>query len=255
MNNPTVLTLEGSAIVNALTPGNLNVRTTLSPGTSVVRGLFIEVFLTAFLMLSIFLLAAEKHKATFIAPVGIGLALFVAELFGVYWTGGSLNPARSFGPSVVQRKFNGYDWIYWVGPGVGSILAAGFYKLLKFLQYETVLGPESDGAKLTPTISGATAVDEERNIESGNVDIQGPGLGDLLTRGESIPSTHTSPVEARLIAIESMLANLSAKTGHAQAPMAQEPVATVNVNHTRLGQTYQPTTDASGELSERAIPA
>lgn len=33
-------------------------------------------------------------KATFIAPVGIGLAIFVAELMGVYFTGGSLNPAR-----------------------------------------------------------------------------------------------------------------------------------------------------------------
>jgi aquaporin related protein len=59
-------------------------------------------------MLAILLLAAEKHKATYIAPVGIGLALFVAELFGVYYTGGSLNPARSFGPAVVLRDFSSY---------------------------------------------------------------------------------------------------------------------------------------------------
>lgn len=66
------------------------------------------MFLTALLMLAILLLAAEKNKATFIAPIGIGLALFVAELLGVYYTGGSLNPARSFGPSVVLRTFNNY---------------------------------------------------------------------------------------------------------------------------------------------------
>lgn len=59
-------------------------------------------------MLAILLLAAEKHKATFIAPIGIGLALFVAELLGVYYTGGSLNPARSFGPDVVLGQFAGY---------------------------------------------------------------------------------------------------------------------------------------------------
>jgi aquaporin related protein len=59
-------------------------------------------------MLSILLLAAEKHKATFIAPVGIGLALFVAELLGLYYTGGSVNPARSFGPSVVLLQFSSY---------------------------------------------------------------------------------------------------------------------------------------------------
>lgn len=50
--------------------------------------------------------------ATFIAPVGIGLALFVAELVGVYYTGGSLNPARSFGPCVVTGIFDQEHWIY-----------------------------------------------------------------------------------------------------------------------------------------------
>ena len=57
------------------------------------------------------LLAAEKHKATYLAPVGIGLSLFIAELMSVYYTGGSLNPARSFGPSVVLRTFETYHWM------------------------------------------------------------------------------------------------------------------------------------------------
>lgn len=68
---------------------------------------------------------------------GIGLALFIAELTGVYFTGGSLNPARSFGPCVVLHEFNGYHWIYWLGPILGSIIAAGFYKFIKVLEYET----------------------------------------------------------------------------------------------------------------------
>ena len=58
------------------------------------------------------MLAKEKHKATFIAPVGIGLALFIAELVGVFYTGGSLNPARSFGPCVVTKSFDPEHWIY-----------------------------------------------------------------------------------------------------------------------------------------------
>ena len=40
------------------------------------------MFLTAELELTILFLAAEKQKATFVAPVAIGLALFVAELAG-----------------------------------------------------------------------------------------------------------------------------------------------------------------------------
>ena len=41
------------------------------------------MFLTAELIFVIFMLAAEKNRATFIAPLGIGLALFVAELSGM----------------------------------------------------------------------------------------------------------------------------------------------------------------------------
>jgi aquaporin related protein len=55
----------------------------------------------------------------------------------VFFTGGSLNPARSFGPAVVNREFAPYHWIYWLGPVLGSIIAAGFYKFIKILEYET----------------------------------------------------------------------------------------------------------------------
>jgi len=65
---------------------------------------------------------------------------------GVYFTGGSLNPARTFGPAVVLHSFDGYHWIYWIGPLLGAILAVGFYRLIKVLEYETANpGAESDG--------------------------------------------------------------------------------------------------------------
>lgn len=82
-----------AAVVSTLFPGSLSVTTTLGGSTSIARGLFIEMFLTAQLVFTIFMLAAEKHKGTFLAPIGIGLALFIAELSGVYFTGG---PSPSF---------------------------------------------------------------------------------------------------------------------------------------------------------------
>ncbi|CAK3780552.1 related to aquaporin [Lecanosticta acicola] len=129
--------MAASGVVQALFPGPMAVSTSLSAGTSVVRGLFIEMFLTAELVITIFMLAAEKHKGTFIAPIGIGLSLFIAELAGVFYTGGSLNPARSFGPCVVLGNWPGYHWIYWLGPALGSLLAVGFYRFVKALEYET----------------------------------------------------------------------------------------------------------------------
>ncbi len=61
----------------------MSVATTLSHDTSIVQGLFIEMFLTALLVITILMLAVEKSRTTFIAPVGIGLALFVAHLTGM----------------------------------------------------------------------------------------------------------------------------------------------------------------------------
>lgn len=142
-----------SGVVSAMMPNVLAVKTELGGGTTVVQGLFIEVccehlflsiltrgqmFLTAELVFTIFMLATEKHEGTFIAPVGIGLSLFVAELMGVFYTGGSVNPARSFGPAVVTKSFTSYHWIYWIGPILGAMLASVFYLLIKALEYESV---------------------------------------------------------------------------------------------------------------------
>ena len=127
-----------AAVVSAMFPGELNVSTTLGDDVSIAQGVFMEMFLTSMLIITIFMLAAEKHKATFLAPIGIGLALFVAELVGVFYTGGSLNPARSFGPCVVTRNFPGYHYIYWFGPIMGTLLAYGVYKIIKMVEYQTV---------------------------------------------------------------------------------------------------------------------
>ncbi|KAI4206018.1 MAG: hypothetical protein LQ346_001328 [Caloplaca aetnensis] len=125
-----------AALVSCMYPGPATFQTKLTGGTSIAQGLFIEMFLTAELLLTVLFLAAEKSKATFLAPVAIGLALFVSELAGVYYTGGSLNPARSFGPDVVNRQFEGYHWIYWLGPFLGAAIAAGYYHFAKWNRYE-----------------------------------------------------------------------------------------------------------------------
>jgi len=58
------------------------------------------------------LLVAVQNHPFLVAPLGIGLSIFVGEVGGVYYTGGSMNPARSFGPNVIEASFQKYDWIY-----------------------------------------------------------------------------------------------------------------------------------------------
>ncbi|KAG8159459.1 hypothetical protein KVR01_011120 [Diaporthe batatas] len=128
--------IAAAGLASCMFPTELSVSTTLSEGVSLAQGVFIEAILTFELVFTIFMLAAEKHRATFVAPVGIGLALFIAEMSGVYYTGGSLNPARSLGPCVIAADFPSEHWIYWVGPAIGSLVAFGLYRAIKLLRYE-----------------------------------------------------------------------------------------------------------------------
>ncbi|KAH7233300.1 aquaporin-like protein [Fusarium tricinctum] len=124
-------------LVDAMFPGNASLaNTVLGPNTSVVQGVFLEMFFTAQLTFVVLMLAAEKSRDTFLAPVGIGLALFVALIPGVFVTGGSANPVRSFGCAVGAREFPSYHWIYWIGPLLGAALAAGYFRLVKMMHYE-----------------------------------------------------------------------------------------------------------------------
>ena len=156
------------------------------------------MFLTAQLVFTIFMLAAEKHKSTFIAPIGIGLSLFIAELMGVYYTGGSLNPARSFGPSVVVHQFHSYHWIYWLGPILGALLASGFYMFIKALEYETV-NPEQDAGEHTgrafdPTTGQEKRVDSNLHTSrNGQLSAAAPTAPMIDTTNEDMNGYHRGP--------------------------------------------------------------
>ncbi|KAI1482596.1 hypothetical protein K445DRAFT_333038 [Daldinia sp. EC12] len=140
------------AIVKVMFPGDIAaVNTTLAPGVNLAQGVFAEMFFTSYLVFVILMLAAEKSKDTYLAPLGIGLALFVAEIPGVFYTGGSLNPARSFGCAVAAPSFPGYHWIYWVGPLLGALIAAGYYRFVKICHYEEA-NPGQDNATAPPDV-------------------------------------------------------------------------------------------------------
>lgn len=132
-----------AATASALTPGPVYFDNALSFGCSRARGMWIEMFATSLLILAVMLMAVEKSRATHLAPLVIGFALFVGHLFAVAYTGAGLNPARSLGPAIVKHSFPSYHWIYWVGPILASLFTAGFYHFLKWIDYETC-NPDAD---------------------------------------------------------------------------------------------------------------
>uniref|UniRef100_A0A8C7ELU6 Aquaporin-6 n=1 Tax=Neovison vison TaxID=452646 RepID=A0A8C7ELU6_NEOVI len=61
----------------------------------------------------------------------MGISLALGHLIGVYFTGCSMNPARSFGPAIIVGRFE-VHWIFWVGPLAGAVLASLIYNFILF---------------------------------------------------------------------------------------------------------------------------
>lgn len=86
--------------------------------------------------------------------MAIGATLFFVIVTIGPITGGSLNPARTLGPSLVGGNFfyRGW-WIYQIAPYVGAVLAGLLYKAVYVLgdvQYEKavrMIEEEVDGVE------------------------------------------------------------------------------------------------------------
>ncbi|HEU4994338.1 MAG TPA: aquaporin [Gemmatimonadaceae bacterium] len=92
------------------------------------QALGLEAIATFFLAFVIFGTAVDP-KAPRIGGLAIGLTIAADILAIGPLTGGSMNPARSFGPAVASGIFEGQA-IYWIGPVVGAVAAALLYDTL-----------------------------------------------------------------------------------------------------------------------------
>jgi len=88
-----------------------------------------EIVLTFLLMIVFFGVAIDHRTGRAISGLVIGLAYTVAILAGGAVSGAFLNPARAFGPAVVQGEFADH-WVWWVGPAIGAAVAALLYNEL-----------------------------------------------------------------------------------------------------------------------------
>ena len=88
----------------------------------------LEAIATFFLMFVIFGTAVDP-KGPKIGGLAIGLTI-AADIMAIGpMTGGSMNPARSFGPALMTGIFEGH-LIYWLAPITGAVLAALLYDTL-----------------------------------------------------------------------------------------------------------------------------
>ena len=108
--------------------------------------LLIEIILTFVFVLAILGVTSKVQNGA-VAGIVIGLTLILVHIFGIHFTGTSVNPARSFGPAV----FAGGDafanvWIFIIAPLVGAVLAALVYKYMADGQEEETADEEAPKA-------------------------------------------------------------------------------------------------------------
>ncbi|XP_077870848.1 aquaporin-6 isoform X1 [Ictidomys tridecemlineatus] len=149
----------GAALLYGVTPGDI--RGTLGinmvhNSSSTGQAVTVEVILTLQLVLCIF--ASTDNRQALGSPAAmIGTSVALGHLIGVYFTGCSMNPARSFGPAVIIGKFT-VHWIFWVGPLTGAVLASLIYNFILFPDTKTL-------AERLAILMGTTEV-EKVGVES-----------------------------------------------------------------------------------------
>nr|AMW03268.1 aquaporin TIP [Tamarix hispida] len=100
----------------------------VSSGVSAIEAVVMEIIITFGLVYTVYATAADPKKGSLgtIAPLAIGLVVGANILAAGPFSGGSMNPARSFGPAVASGDFHD-NWVYWVGPLIGGGLAGLIY--------------------------------------------------------------------------------------------------------------------------------
>ena len=118
--------------MDALTSGGLGM-TAPAVGISVFQAVLAEFIGTFVLMMVIMGVAVDRRAVSGFAGLAIGASVLAVILVIGKISGGSINPARTFGPDLMALILSGSDalWttfpIYVIGPILGAVCAALLY--------------------------------------------------------------------------------------------------------------------------------
>lgn len=127
----------GAWLVKVMYPnaiyGSLS-RNALNPAVSDIQGFMLEVTGTAILAFVVFAVAVDPKanepmgRSPYMAPIAIGLAVYLVHLSLLSVTSCGINPARSFGPAIVTGEWSGFP-LFLFAPLVGGPLGAALHYL------------------------------------------------------------------------------------------------------------------------------
>jgi hypothetical protein len=125
----------GAAVLMLLVGKDAGLGTNSLYEGSIWLSMLVEVILT-FIFVFAILGVTSKESNSGVAGIVIGLTLTLVHIFGIHFTGTSVNPARSFGPALLM----GGDaikcvWVFILAPLVGGVLAFVYSTEVKYVMF------------------------------------------------------------------------------------------------------------------------
>ena len=100
------------------------------PSLPLPQSFVVELGYTSLLGFVIMGVATDERSPAAVAPFAIGATVFAGALVTGPLTGGSFNPARTFGPAVIGGVWTAH-WLYWIAPMMGMLAGMRAYDLLR----------------------------------------------------------------------------------------------------------------------------
>ena len=117
--------LAASGMLKVLFPEQANLGATL-PSGSVGQSFWLEVILTAILMMTVLSVSTGAKEKGVTAAIAIGGVVGLEALFAGPICGASMNPARSLGPALMSGQTQ-HLWVYLVATTLGAVLAVPLF--------------------------------------------------------------------------------------------------------------------------------
>jgi aquaporin Z len=112
-------------MLKVLFPEQANLGATL-PSGSVGQSFWLEVILTAILMMTVLSVSTGAKEKGVTAAIAIGGVVGLEALFAGPICGASMNPARSLGPALMSGQTQ-HLWVYLVATTLGAVLAVPLF--------------------------------------------------------------------------------------------------------------------------------
>ncbi len=117
----------GGSVLDAANATNLGTPR-IGPEMGIWGAVLLEGGMTLFLLLVVYGTAVDGRGPK-LGGFAIGMVVGACILLAGPLTGASLNPARSFGPTLVSMFWDNW-WVYWVGPIIGGAIGGLLYSNL-----------------------------------------------------------------------------------------------------------------------------